>query len=77
MEVQVLTTILFNPSYRFENFQNKKMGKNLQATAQVEIRMLLPGCFEWRSRLPRADLIRNVHNVIQLGHLILLSVLCH
>ena len=77
MEVQVLTTILFNPSCRFENFQNKKMGKNLQVTAQVEIRMLLLACFEYRSRLPRADLIRNVHNVIQLGHLILLPVLCH
>ena len=77
MEVQVLTTILFNPSCWFENFQNKKMGKNLQVTAQVEIRMLLLACFEYRSHLPRADLIRNVHNVIQLGHLILLPVLCH
>lgn len=77
MEVQVLATILFNLSCRFENFQNKKMGENLEVTAQVEVRMLLLGCFEWRSHLPRADLIRNVHNVIQLGHLILLPVLCH
>ena len=77
MEIEVLTAILFQLFCWFEHFQNKNWEKNRGVTVQAELRMLLLGCFKWTSHLPRADLIRNVHNVIQLGHLILLPILCH
>lgn len=72
-----VAVILFNFSVGLRIFKIKNWGRNPGVTAHAEIRMLLLGCFEWGPHLPRADLIRNIYNVIQLGHLVLLSILCH
>ena len=73
----VLAAILFNFSVGLRIVKIKNWGRNLGVTAHAEIRMLLLGYFKWGSHLPRADLIRNIYNVVQLGHLVLLPILCH